>query len=583
MALKIWKTKASDGAFAGQLASELNLPPIVANVLSGYGFADIEAAARFLSPRLKNTSDPFLIPQMEAAVLRIWRAIAARETILIYGDYDVDGIASTVLVSQVLRRLGMDCIIPCLPDRQEEGYGLNVAALQRCIKQIKPQLIVTVDCGITALEAAQFAKKEGIDLIVTDHHEVGEKLPDTLATVNPKLGKIDSIKTLSGVGVAFKVCHALLKHGRAKGYQSAEIDLTEYLDLVALGTVADLVPLLEENRVFVHHGLKQINCSRSPAWSAIKNVAALKGPLDTYHLAFCIAPRLNAAGRLGTAETALELLMTDDKERVKTIAGQLDKANRERQTIEAQILKEAVAEISGYFDPAVHYGIVVGSRSWHIGVIGIVASRLVARYNRPVVVIGFDENGMGRGSGRSIEGYNLLHGLSACAAGLTGWGGHEMAAGMDIEEKNLDAFRKHFNEAVLHELKDKNLCPVQRINSWIGLDDVSEENYNALERLAPFGQSNPKPVFAARNVKITAPPRVVGGKHLRFSVSNGKGSLNAIAFNRAEGATGMADRKLADDCVDIAFHIRKNSFNGSERLELNVLDLKPAGTGEGDT
>lgn len=567
--MKIWKIIPSDEDFARQLAKELKLPPVVARVLSGYNLKSLDEAARFLTPRLKDISDPFLIPDMEGAVLRIWRAIETGEKILIFGDYDVDGIVSAVLLTQVLFRLGAPDVTPCLPDRREEGYGLTVTALQRCLKGQNPGLIITVDCGTSAAEAARFVKSRGIDLVITDHHEIGEALPAADALVNPLLGGDESLKKLAGVGVVFKLCHALVKYGRQKGFDSTDVDLKEFLDLVALGTVADLVPLLQENRIFVRHGLMRINHSKALAWKSLRKVASLKGILDTYHLSFCVAPRLNAAGRLDTAEPALELFMTGDETRAEAIAKELDRANRERQAIEAQMVNEAVREIDGYFDGKSHFGLVAGSKKWHIGVIGIVASRLAAKYNRPVVVIGFDEHGVGRGSGRSIEGFNILHGLNACASCLTGWGGHEMAAGLEIEEKNYEQFRDLFNRNAAGKLRDKNLCPVQRINSWINLDDISEEVHDAIERLAPFGQNNPKPVFAARNVKITAPLRVMAGKHLRFSVAAGRKTVAAVAFN-------AAGRMIPDGEIDLAFQIRKNSFNGSENLELNILDFRRA-------
>lgn len=545
---------------------------MVARVLSGYNFNDAAAAARFLDPRLKDVSDPFLLPQMEAAVRRIWRAIAQREKILVYGDYDVDGIVSAALLLKVLCRLGANDVRACLPDRREEGYGLSVAALRRALEQAPPGLVITVDCGIAALEAAAFLKSRAIDLVVTDHHEPRAGRPEAVAIVNPQSAGDERLKMLAGVGVAFKLAHALVKHGRPPAALSV-VDLKEYLDLVALGTVADVVPLLEENRIFVKHGLPRINNGAGPAWRALQEAAGLKGKLDVYHLAFNLAPRLNAAGRLATAETALQLLMTDDEKRARLIAQELDQANRARQAIEKQILNEAIAEIDGYFDPKIHYGLVVGRRAWHVGVIGIVASRLAARYNRPAIVIGFDEHGAGRGSGRSIEGYNILRGLNAGAAGLAGWGGHEMAAGLELDEKNIGEFRTLFNRAVEQELRGRNLARVQPVNAWIQLADISEESFQAVERLAPFGQSNPRPVFAARGVKIVAPPRVLAGKHLRFNVAAGQTAAEAVAFNAAE-------RKAPEGLIDLAFQIRKNVFNGSAKLELNVLDFRPTTAAE---
>jgi len=566
-ALKIWKTKSADADFARQLARELKLPPILADVLSGYGFADIAAVERFLNPKLKDVSDPFLIPQMEAAVRRIWRAVDKGEKILVFGDYDVDGVTSAALMFKALGSLGALCLKPCLPNRLDDGYGLTVEALQRGLEKEKPDLIVTVDCGTTAHAAAKYIKAQNIDLIITDHHELSPEMPEALAVINPKLGDSDALKMLSGVGVAFMLCCALVKYGRTRGFDLRGIELKDYLDLVALGTVADVVPLLCENRIFARHGLAHINKFPSPAWEALRSAASLNGRLDAYHLSFCVAPRLNAAGRLDTADAALELFMTGDKKRAGDIANRLDQANRERQAIEKRILSEAIAEIDGYFDEKMNFGLVVGKRGWHVGVIGIVASRLTARYNRPAIVIGFDEDGAGRGSARSIEGYNILDGLHACVSCLTGCGGHEMAAGLEMNEAQLDALRKNFNRVASEKLKNADLRKVQPVNAWIGLDEVSEENLEELERLAPFGQNNLKPVFAARKVKITGQPRVMAEKHLRFNVSDGKETVAAVAFNQA-------GREIPNGELDVAFQIRKNSFNGSENLELNVLDFR---------
>lgn len=571
--MKIWKTKPSDENFARQAAVELHLPPLLARVISGYGFTDLESASKFIHPKLSDISDPFLVPGMDKAVERVWRAIAAKEKILVFGDYDVDGVVSTVLLVKVLQRLGARGVLSCLPDRQGEGYGLSVEALRRIFGRGKPDLIITVDCGIKSLEAAGFVKSEGVDLVITDHHEIGDALPEAVAVVNPKMSGNDSLKMLAGVGVVFKLCHALLKHGRTQKHATAFLELKEYLDLVALGTVADIVPLLHENRVFVRHGLARLNSCDLPVWRALKETASLKNRIDVHDLAFCIAPRINAAGRLDSAEMALELFLTEDESRAKSLAEKLDAANRERQAIEVQILKEAAAEIDGYFKPDVHYGIVVGRRSWHIGVVGIVASRLAGRYGRPVIVIGFDERGAGRGSGRSINGYNILNGLNESRAVLKGFGGHEMAAGLEINDKKLEEFRCLFNSAVAKEMKGRDLTPVLHVNAWIKLEEVTEENFKVLEQLSPFGQGNTRPVFAARGVKITAPPRIMAGKHLRFSVSDGRKTMAAVAFNQAADATG---RSVLEGEFDLAFQIRKNSFNGSENLELNVLDFRKA-------
>ncbi|MFA7160110.1 MAG: single-stranded-DNA-specific exonuclease RecJ [Kiritimatiellia bacterium] len=568
--MKTWITLRPDDKLAGNLVSEAGLPPFLARILGTYSLPDGAAVKKFLAPKLSDLSDPFLLPGMEAAVRRIWKALEGKEHILVFGDYDVDGIAGTALLVKVLKRLGARSVAPCLPDRLEEGYGISPAALRRCFRNGLPGLVVTVDCGISAFEAAEFMLASKVDLVITDHHEPAASLPVALAVVNPKLGQSDSLKTLSGTGVAFKLCHALLKHGRKSGMPGAEFDLREYLDLVAVGTVADIVPLLGENRIFVSSGLKLINSSKDSAWQKLKQAADMKGPLDTYHLAYGIVPRLNAAGRLKSAETALELFLTGDDQKAGSIARDLDRANRERQAIEKQILKEAFREIDAWFDPAVHFGVVAGRRGWHIGVIGIVASRLAARYNRPAIVVGFDEAGAGRGSGRSACGFNLLDALEECRSALKKFGGHAAAAGLEMEEGRLDEFRRLFNLAAEKELKGGDLAPVVKINAWIAAEDVTPENHKDIEKLAPFGTGNPRPVLAVRGLEFHE-PRVVGEKHLRFKARKNSTCLDAIAFNYDVGAAaGIRE----GDLVEVAFQMRINSFNGRENLELNVMDFR---------
>lgn len=555
---------------ANQIADTFCLPLPVAETLAGAGYREMADIERFLHPRLSDLSDPFLLPDMERAVRRIQQAIQSDESIVVYGDYDVDGLVSAGLLVHVLHGLGATMVTPCIPNRQMDGYGLSLALLKRCIEQCHPRLLITVDCGTNDTEAANLASQSGIDVIITDHHECSGTPAKTVALVNPKLGKDERLKVLAGVGVVFKLCHALLKSGRDRHQAAAQnLDLRKYLDWVAVGTVTDIVPLTGENRILVRHGLNYINQTPSPCWQSLANIAGVQGAIDTYHIGYCLGPRLNAAGRMGHAETALELLFTETQDRAKAVALTLDNANRERQSIEADIVEQAIGDIDAYFNDQTHYGLVIAKTGWHSGVIGIVASRLVARYRRPVIVVAFDKSGAGRGSCRSIEGFHLLKGLERCRQYLVTYGGHEMAAGLEIKIDRYEAFRAAFNEIAKIDLNGQDMRPVQRINSWITLDQADDALYAGLETLRPFGQNNPTPVLAVRGARIKGAPQRVGRKHLRLRVDDGRTIRSAIAF-------GMADRAIPDGPIDMAFTLRKNSFRGNETMELNVQDIRKA-------
>jgi len=560
----------SDPDAARQIRVETGMPQPVAKILAGMGFLDGAAIDHFMNPRLGDLSDPFRLPDMALAVERIWRAIEQREAVVVYGDYDVDGITSAALLIQILLRLGAAEVSPCLPSRLSEGYGLSIEALQRCFSHCKPRLLITVDCGTNAVESAQFAIRSGVDVIVTDHHEVSGDMSAVTALVNPKRVADDVIRGLAGVGVVFKLCHALIKGGRERQIPEAStLDLRDYLDLAAVGTVADIVPLLGENRILVRHGLDRLNRTESVGLNALMTVAGIRRPVEAWHIGFMLGPRLNAAGRMGDAESALELLLTDYEPRAKEIAAVLDGSNRDRQDIESKIIAEAVTEIDAWFDPSVHYGIVVGRPGWHSGVIGIVASRLAFRYRRPVAVIAFDPQHMGRGSCRSIEGYNVLKGLERCAACLTTFGGHEMAAGFELDADHFEAFKASFNAAAADLLQGQDLRPVQRINAWLNLEEADDALLDCLDRLGPFGQSNPTPVLAVRGVTLSAPPRKIGRNHLGLTLATGLVRRNAIAF-------GMADREIPSGPLDIAFQLQRNTYQGVESIQLNLQDFRPA-------
>lgn len=567
--MKVWQTIPGDKPLARQIAAKLKLPQAAAEVLLGLGYSDCAEIERFLNPRLSDLSDPFLLPDLEPAVQRIWQAILNNEPIVVYGDYDVDGIVGTALLLQVLQRLGASAVTSCLPDRQEEGYGLSKKALERCLAfSPRPRLLITVDCGTNAADQVRQAQQAGIDVVVTDHHESNAQRAPARAVVNPKFGRPEHLKDLAGVGVVFKLCHGLLKIGREQSPPLASaIDLREYLDLVAVGTVADIVPLRSENRILVRHGLNQMNRTGAPRWQELVEVAGIRGAIDTNHIGFGLGPRLNAAGRLAQAGLALELLITADRQRRKQIARELDSANRERQRLESAIAEEAIREIDAYFNEREHYGLVIGKSAWHAGVIGIVAARLVARYRRPAIVIAFNGERAGRGSGRSIEGFPLLKGLERCRQYLVAYGGHALAAGIEIESAQYEAFQAAFNAAARLELEGRDLRAIQRINAWVKLEELDDALDAALGMLRPFGQDNPKPVLAVRGVRLKDKPRRVGSNHLRFAVSDGVASRPAIAF-------GMADVAIPQGYLDVAFTFQKNSFLGKDTLELNVRAIR---------
>ena len=563
---KRWKTTEYDAAQASSLAKALGVPAVVGALMVQRGLTDIEAGELFLRPRLSKVSDPFELPAMPAAVDRIWTALERKERIAVFGDYDADGITSTALLVRVLRRMGGD-VTPFLPHRMDDGYGLSTDTLQKCLGLHRPSLVVTVDCGTSSVDAVRAAGAAGVDVVVTDHHEPGGEIAPAVAMVNPKLGGDPSVAMLAGVGVAFKLCHALVKRARDAGHAAGALDLRHYMDLVAVGTIADIVPLREENRIFARYGLDQLNRTEFIGLRALMDVARLKGPADAYHVGFVLGPRLNAMGRLGDAETSLKLLLSDDAQEAAALASELDQANRERQQVEADIHDEIAARLAGSFDPARDYGLVLASDKWHAGVIGIVASRVASRFNRPTVLIALDGES-GRGSGRSIDGFNLVEHLKACGDLLMQCGGHVMAAGLQIEASKVQDFKARFNDIAHAALGGTDLTPVQRVDGWVGLQECTDELLAVLDTMQPFGFGNPRPVLAAKAVRA-ADVRTVGeGKHLKLRLVLGATEVDAIGF-------GMGSRKVPDEPMDVAFHLQRNSYMGRDRLQLNLQDFRP--------
>ena len=538
--------------------------PCIAALLQRKGFTCADDVNAFLQPRLRSLTDPFLLPNMSAAVSRILDAIERRERIVLFGDYDVDGVTSLALLADMLCAYGATPEL-FLPLRMEEGYGLSRESVERCWEQHHPQLLIAVDCGTSSVDEIAELRRRGTDVIVLDHHEPKAALPDCVAVVNPKISDECAFRYLCSVGVVFKLCHALLKTRPIDGF-----DLKARLDLVALGTVADIVPLHGENRVLVHHGMRQLGQSQRVGVRKLMELAAVRAPICTEDIGYRLGPRLNAAGRLATAEKALRLLITTDQEEATELAALLDVQNRERQGVEKEIFAAADEQVARDFAATRDAAIVVGARDWHPGVLGIVASRLVRKYHRPAIVIGFDASGVGKGSGRSIEGLSLVAALTRCDTWLEKYGGHEMAAGLTICEENFAAFSQAFRSAARDLLSDEQLQPCINLDHELTL---AELNWNLLqwhEALQPFGAGNAQPTFFAREVEPAVEPQVLKDKHLVLRLRQRNYHARAIFF---DGALETLPRPP----WDVAFRVNADEYQGEKRIQVHVQALRSAG------
>jgi single-stranded-DNA-specific exonuclease len=535
----------------------------VARLLLRKGFHSLEEVENFLQPRLSSLSDPFMLPQMDAAVSRLLAALDSQQRIVLFGDYDVDGVTSLALLNEILRAYAATPEL-FLPLRREEGYGLSRESIERCLEQHRPQLLIAVDCGTASVREVAELKKRGVDVIVLDHHESKSALPDCVAIVNPKIDPESPFHYLCSVGIVFKLCHALLKTRLLPGF-----DLKSKLDLVALGTVADIVPLRGENRVLVQRGALEIAQTSRIGLRKLMEVAGVRRPILPDYIGFRLGPRLNAAGRLSTAEKSLRLLLIQDESEAAILAMELDQQNRERQEVEQQIFDAAIERADSQFDAARDAAIVVGARGWHPGVLGIVASRIVRKYHRPAIVIGFDENGIGKGSGRSIEGLNLFEALSRCADSLSNFGGHEMAAGLALREEKFDRFAEAFRSTSREVLSQEALQPCLRLDHELAFTEIDVDFLRWHEMLQPFGNGNPQPLFLARGVEPVAPPRVMNEKHLLFRLRQGDRHRRAVYFN-AEA------NQLPPAPWDVAFRIRADEYEGETLVAMHVEAVRAA-------
>jgi single-stranded-DNA-specific exonuclease len=560
---------APDTAAVDRLASELRLPPPLCRLLVQRGHGEPGAAREFLRPHPGQIHPPQLLAGMADAVSRLRRAIGAGETVLVHGDYDVDGICATALFTRALRAMGGRAV-PFVPHRLEDGYDLTDAGI-RAATAAGATLILTGDCGIVAHEAVNRARRAGIDVVVTDHHTPGPTLPDCVAVVNPNradCGYPD--KGLAGVGVAYKLCCALAAE---LGYP--EERLHGFLDLVAVATVADLAPLSGENRALVRWGLKVLPQTPNPGLRALLRSCGLadRSEITAAQVGYVLAPRINAVGRMSEALRGVDLLLTDDPGEAAEIAASLETENRSRQAVDGQTLGEVMRTLDRVYDPDRDWGVVLAADGWHPGVIGIVASRVVERIHRPTVLIALSGAGEGKGSARSISGFHLYDAMRECAGHLVRFGGHRYAAGCSILPDRVDAFRSAFNARARAVLTEDHLVPEVRIDLELRLPEAGDELFRMLRHAGPFGMGNPTPVFAARGVGIAGYPKLVGQSHLKMTLASGGTSLEAIGFGMGDR---LADPEFGRGPLDVAFKLEENTWNGRSRLQAKLVDVRAA-------
>ncbi|TKJ39460.1 MAG: single-stranded-DNA-specific exonuclease RecJ [Planctomycetes bacterium B3_Pla] len=575
MQQKEWAIRSPDDRSA-ELARSLKVSPLVAQVLINRGITDAQTGVSFLRPKLTDLIDPAQMPGIEPATQRLKQAITNKEKITIYGDYDVDGITGTAILWQVLTLLGAD-VDYYIPHRIDEGYGLNTEAIQTLAKS-GTKLMVTVDCGITAFNTAELAGQLGLDLIITDHHQPGCDLPKACAIVHPALEESYPNQDSAGAMVAFKLAWAIANEFNSG--RKLEPGLREYMlsatSLAAMGTVADIVDLRGENRVLTSYGLKALPDSKLSGIQALIETAGLTGhKLDSFHIGFRLAPMLNAAGRMGHARLAVELLTSDSHVRSMQIAEYLKEQNNQRQQCDRKIFKQACGMIveRGLNHPDCK-SIVLASEDWHTGVIGIVASRVVDKFYRPTIMInaGDAENGVAQGSGRSVPGFCLLSAIKACSQNLITFGGHKMAAGITIETDKIDLFAAEFEAYTKENLGEDEAVAKLHIDAVVELDVFRKETVNELQLLGPFGQGNPEPIFATKGVRLASPPRRVGAgrDHLQLAITDNTAAVRCIGFR-----FGKLEKKLLEhEFFNVAYRPQINTYNGNSNVEFTITDIQ---------
>lgn len=575
---KRWVIGERDIALEGHLSRELNINPLTSRILINRGIRDVKSGNDFLHVSPASLHDPFLINDMEKAVTRIISALHNKERILIFGDYDVDGVTASTLYMEYFKSCGADVQF-YIPDRMKEGYSLNEGAVQKAWSE-KFSLMLTADCGTSSAGPVKLAQGLGIDVIVTDHHEPPEVLPGAYALLNPN--RHDStypFKGLTGVGVAFKVIQAITQMMSVRKnlssdfiHLSSNIDIYSFLDLVALGTIADVAPLTGENRYFVKTGLRLLTEEKRVGVSALKEVSGISGgEVNTGSVGFMLAPRINASGRLARAEEAVKLLSAGDREEALVIARYLDRINQERQRIEAKIKDDVRGLVLKEGDLKNKKVIVMASGDWHQGVIGIVASKIVDEFFRPCILIHMQEDGVGKGSARSIPGFNIFEGLNSCKELLDRFGGHKYAAGLTIKDANVPFLRERLSSLMCESMREEDLIPEMKMDAEIAIEEINFPLLREMTLLPPYGMSNPEPVIYTKGLSI-AEQKVVGKDHLKIKLRKGRTIVDGIGFSMATAYNNVIKNS---DNIDVAYTPELNFWKGTYGIQLKLKDMKP--------
>ncbi len=565
MLKKKWLLREFDKTRVVEMSKTFNISPLTAIILYNRGIRDDEAITRFLSKDLGVMHDPFLLKDMEKAVERIRKARDNNEKVTIYGDYDVDGITAIAILYKHLTEMGIE-VAYYIPDRMQEGYGVNRDALDK-IRESGSSLIITVDTGITAVEEGEYAKTIGLDIIVTDHHECKETIPNVYAAIDPKQKDCPyPFKSLAGVGVVFKLIQALDER------KSLPDLMDKYADLMCLGTVADISPLVDENRVIVTEGLKRFKTTKNTGLKALIDVSTNGKAITTSTIGYIIAPRINASGRLGCASRSVELFLTDDVKKAHSLAESLCEENTLRQHTEQKMFKEALEYLETHPEVKEDKVIVIPHKEWHHGIVGIVSSKITEKFYKPSILFAIDGD-EAKGSGRSVNGFNLFGALENCSGLLEKFGGHELAAGLTIKEENIEKFRQEINNCSKDQFTEQMLTPTIMLDAAIKVPYISIETVNDINRLQPFGVDNPTPVFAIRNIKIHKISVMSEGKHLRMTLLKDGKYLDSVGFGMGEYYQHLNE----GDFIDVAFALDINDYKGFQNVQLILKDIKKVG------
>ena len=557
---KKWQVYEADENRISELIDKYNLNKLLATILVNRGITEEADIRLFLEPTRNDFHDPFLITDMKIAVDRIIKAIENKENVTIYGDYDVDGITSITVLKSFLQDRGLE-VSSYIPNRLDEGYGLNKDAIDKIVEQ-KCDLMITVDCGISAINEIEYANSLGIETIITDHHEPGNELPKAMAVIdNKRKDSTYPFRELAGVGIVFKLIQAL---GIQLGLK--EEAYLKYLDIVCVGTISDIVPLVDENRVIAKLGLMLIKQTKNIGLKSIINSSGYT-KIDSNTISFGVAPRVNACGRMGKAEEALELFLSQNINEVNELTKKLNEHNRERQETEKAIFENAIAMIEKE-KLNEKKAIIVGGENWHHGVIGIVSSKITDMYFKPSILLSFEEDGIGKGSGRSIPGFDLHDALMKCLDTIDKFGGHSMAVGISIKRENLEKFKEEF-EKIATENHIDEIIPIINIDAKINLGDINKEMVESLKQLEPFGEGNKMPIFAFKDLKIDSIRALSEGKHLKLTLKESNYQINAIGFNLGY----LAEEYRIGDKVDVAGVLEINTFGGTYNLQINIKDI----------